>query len=342
MITISAPGKVIIIGDHSVVYGKPAIIAAVGLRCYVDAEKSDNIVFESKVFGDSKYSAKEVSETSKKAKKLWEEGYSEGNFSKLFAYCKKDKFTSLVIAAGIALKKIVAKDGVKLRIKSEIPIGSGLGSSSAIAVSVSKAVAEVYGRKLPKEEINNTAFEIEKFNHGNPSGGDNSACCYGGFVWFQKNSPKNTIVPFDANAPEILNKFVLVHTGRPEKTTGELVQAVRNLPEKYRNQRVSSLGELTYEMRQALENKDVSRVAGIINEAQQVLSELGVSTEKIDKLVLAVKEIGGAAKLCGAGGGGTVLCFHKNKEELKRTIRNMGHEPRDVELGVEGVRTESL
>ena len=153
MITISAPGKVHLIGEHSVVYGKPAIIAAVGLRCYVDVEKSDNVVFESKDFGNAKCSAKEVLETAENAKKLWEEGYSEGDFSKLFGYCKKDKFTPLAIAVGIALKKIAAKDGVKLRIKSEIPIGSGLGYSSAIAVSVSKAVAEVYGRKFSKEEM---------------------------------------------------------------------------------------------------------------------------------------------------------------------------------------------
>jgi len=342
MIKVSAPGKIHLIGEHSVVYGKPAIIAALGLRCYVDAKKSDNVIFESKDFGDAEYSTEEVFDAEKKATELWTKGRSKGNFSDLFSYYKTDRIMPLMIATGTALKKARAKSGINLKIKSEIPIGSGLGSSSAMAVTISKAVTEVYGRKITAEDLNGMAFDIEKFNHGNPSGGDNSACCYGGFIWFQRGSPRNLISPFFSSAPEILGKFVLVNMGRPEKTTGELVQAVRDLPEDYRNIRTSVLGRLAYEMKQTLENRDVDRIAGIINRAQQILSELGVSTEKIDKLVLGVKEVGGAAKLCGAGGGGTVLCFHKNKEELKRTIRGMGHEPQDVELGVEGVRTEKL
>lgn len=342
MVTVSAPGKVHLIGEHSVVYGKPAIIAAVGLRCYVDAEKSDNVTFESRDFGNADYPAKDVLETAERAGKLWEEGRSKGNFSSLFAYCRTDRLTPLVIATGIALKRSAAERGIRLRIKSEIPTGSGLGSSSAIAVSLSKAVAEAYGKKLSNEEINETAFEIEKINHGNPSGGDNSACCFGGLIWFQKNSPKNIIMPFNAGASRMLDKFVLVHTGRPVKTTGELVQAVGDLPESYRSRRISKLEELTRGMRQALETDESGRVGEIIREAQRILAELGVSTDKINNLAAEVGKIGGAAKLCGAGGGGTVLCFHEDKEKLKALIAGLGYDPLDARLGAEGVRKEGL
>src|SRR3989338_4578113 len=284
MTTVSAPGKIHIIGEHSVVYGKPAIIAAVGLRCYVDAEKSDNVNIESADFGNAEYGIEEVFEIEKKATGIWKKGNSTNNFSDLFKYVKTDKTMPLLISAGMALRKAGAKGGIKLKIKSEIPIGSGMGSSSAIAVAISKAAAEIYGRAFSKEEINNTAFEIEKINHGNPSGGDNSACCYGGFIWFQKKQPKNVIIPFTTDAPEIFDKFVLLNTGKPGKTTGELVQAVRDLPEGFRIPRLSALEKLTYEMKEALVKKDTNSVKSIINDAQQILSELGVSTDKINKI----------------------------------------------------------
>ncbi len=342
MTTISAPGKVHLIGEHSVVYGKPAIIAAVGLRCHVDAEKSDNVIIESADFGNAEYGLEEIFEIEKKVADLWKKGNSTNNFSALFEYVKTDKTMPLLISAGVALKKAGSKGGIKLKIKSEIPIGSGMGSSSAIAVTISKAAAEIYGREFSKEEINSTAFEIEKINHGNPSGGDNSACCYGGFIWFQKKQPKNIITPFMANAPEIFDKFLLLNVGRPVKTTGELVQAVRDLPEGFRIPRLLTLEKLTHEMKEALGKKDTNGVKDAINDAQQMLSELGVSTDKIDKIASDVRNLGGAAKLCGAGGGGTVLCFHENSEELKKLLKKTGFAYWDAELGAEGVRIERL
>ena len=75
----------------------------------------------------------------------------------------------------------------------------------------------------------------------------------------------------------------------------------------------------------------------IINLAQKDLKDLGVSTPEIDGLVKAVQDIGGAAKLCGAGGGGIVLCWHEDKEKLKKAIEDAGFEPWETELGVEGV-----
>ena len=78
----------------------------------------------------------------------------------------------------------------------------------------------------------------------------------------------------------------------------------------------------------------------IINETQRNLAELGVSTFELDELAFVVREIGGAAKLCGAGGGGIMLCYHENKVKLIETIKGLGYRAIETELGVEGVRIE--
>ncbi|MEM7815422.1 MAG: hypothetical protein QXF55_03710, partial [Candidatus Aenigmatarchaeota archaeon] len=76
------------------------------------------------------------------------------------------------------------------------------------------------------------------------------------------------------------------------------------------------------------------------NRNQQLLAELGVSTPTIDRIAEVVRGIGGAAKLCGAGGGGTMLCWHSDKGLLRQTISSLGFEPWEAELGAEGVRRE--
>ncbi|MBI3413061.1 MAG: mevalonate kinase [Candidatus Aenigmarchaeota archaeon] len=340
MATISAPGKIIMIGDHSVVYGEPAIIASVGLRCYITVEKSDNIIFRDGKTAEE-FSVDEVLSFVEDADLLWKSGFEKSDFSELFEFMKSEKSNFRKMAVGKVLKALKIKSGAEIRIESDIPAGvGGVGASAAFAVALTKAVSDLYNKKSPLDEINRIAYEIEKIQHGNPSGGDNAACCYGGLIWFKRSSPSNTIQPL--NIGYELENFVIVNSGNRERTTGKLVQHVRNLDDKYRSSRIKALGIAANKMRAALNNRDFESVKKLINLAQCNLAELGVSTKNIDRIAQVVVNAGGAAKLCGAGGGGTVLCFHEDKERLKQAIRNAGFEPRDVELGVEGVRTEKL
>lgn len=337
MIKVSAPGKVHLIGDHSVVYGEPAIIAAIGKRCYVEADKAGDVRIESRELNTERiYPLSETIEFTKNVQKLWDTGSEAKNFSQLFGFMKKDPMYPAKAAIGKALMSLGIDGGVTLKISSDVPIGSGLGSSSSMSVAIVKAVSELYNKNLTSEKINEIAFSTEKFNHGTPSGGDNSACCFGGLVWFQKGNPvKSLCLNYK------LENFVLVYTKRAEKTTGELVQHVRDLDEGFRNQRIKAIGAATMAMRDALEQKDFGKMKALINFAQRYLAELGVSAKEIDDVSKAVLSIGGAAKLCGAGGGGTVLCYHEDKDKLIEMIKELGYKPLDVELGAEGVRIEN-
>ncbi len=341
MLKASAPGKIHLIGEHAVVYGEPAILAAVGKRVYVEVERSEfNKVSDKRLGIKDMFSVKEAIETADRLDELWKEGDKKSDFSELFAFFKKNYLKSVVSKI---LQVLKIKGGVNLTVSSELFIGSGMGSSSAFGVAATEAISEVYGIELPLERVNEIAYEIEKFAHGRPSGGDNSACCFGGLLWFRKGKTggKPEIRGLKEEIPQKLEGFVLVHTGKPEKTTGELVQHVRELTDSFRSPRIVALGYATEKMLEALKKGDMGKVKEFINMAQKKLSELGVSTERIDRIAEKVRKIGGAAKLCGAGGGGIMLCWHEDRDKLTKTLKEMGEEPIEVELGVEGVKIES-
>ena len=343
MVKVSAPGKCILIGEHAVVYGEPAIIAAIGKRTTVQCTKSDKVRYLDRRFDTegNVWSITEVLNAAKNTMDIWSACAVQKDFSKLFEHVKKNKYENYrKTVIGIVLQKLGIKEGVSVEISSDVPVGSGLGSSSSLSVALAKCIAETFGKRLDLSEINSIAYELEKIIHGTPSGGDNSASCYGGLLWFKRGESGNTIKSLKEEIPQKLENFVLVYTGQPEKTTGELVQSVRNIPEAVRNKHIKAIGEASLKMRAALAKKDMITVRDCMNTAQENLAALGVSTPAIDKIAKAMRNIAGAGKLCGAGGGGIMLCYHHDKKKLVSVINNLGYEPIEVELAVEGVRIE--
>lgn len=343
MIKVSAPGKVHLIGEHAAVYGEPAILAAVGKRTYLTIKLSQKVTYRDLGWPDISHtwSVREVLEITEKTLNLWNSCNQKQNFSELFEFIKKNCYEGCRASAlGIAMKMLGIKKGFSITVDSQIPTGAGLGSSASRAVAITKAIANLFKKKISLEKINEVAFEQEKIIHGTPSGGDNSTCCFGGLFWFKKAQPKNEIRSLKEDIPYQLQNFVFVYTGEPKKTTGELVQLVRELNEEYRTERIKKIGKMSYEMLDVLKRKDFKKMKEIINQTQKNLAELGVSTEEIDEIAKAVQKIGGAAKLCGAGGGGIMLCYHEDKEKLINLIKDIGYECWESDLGVEGVRIE--
>jgi mevalonate kinase len=341
MVRVSVPGKVHLIGEHAVVYGEPAIITAVGRRVTVQVEKSDKVKLLFR-FGDSgvykdEDSVENVKEIGREAQRLWEEGSEKNDFSDVFALAKGNKFGW--VSVGYVLEKLGIDSGVSVEIDQKIPLGSGLGSSSAYSVAIAMAIAKLFGKYDSLEKVNQLGFELERFKHGRPSGGDNSACAYGGLVWFQKGDP-NIIKPLGDEVPYELENFVLVYIKKPEKSTGELVSMVKGLDPSVRDPKIKAIGKATHDMLEALKAKDFGKVKELINLTWDNLSGLGLSIPEADDLIGKIKEIGGAAKLCGACYGGVMLCYHEDQKRLSEVIRESGYKPMEVELNVEGARLE--
>jgi mevalonate kinase len=133
---------------------------------------------------------------------------------------------------------------------------------------------------------------------------------------------------------------VLAYIKKPGKSTGELVSMVKSMEPGRREPRIRAIGQAAMEMRKALRERDSQKVSELINLAWDSLSALGLSLPEADEVIGRIRGIGGAAKLCGACGGGIMLAHHEDKENLKKTIREAGFSPWETELGADGARLE--
>lgn len=352
-IKVSAPGKLHLLGEHVVVYGKPAIITAVGKRCFVEItpRKDKKIEIASSNLKASKIvTEREIIKKTKDAQTKWET-YIKTNNIALLKSITSDPLDFAIIAIGEALKylKKTLPSGFKLLIRSDIPIGSGMGSSAAISVSIAGAIYLLFNKKIDKEIINEIAYSAEQKKHGMPSGGDNAAVCFGGLVWFRRETPDVKViqqVPF--SVPKSIGKnFVIIDTGRPKESTGEMVAMVRSLREGNRQMVDSVLDDqerLTRELLSAIKTGDDTLIIYIIKAGEKNLEALGVVSDFVKEIVREIEKVGGAAKICGGGGvkkgTGVLLIYHANKPQIK-TIANSYKLPfLQVPLGVEGLREE--
>src|SRR3989344_3010803 len=136
MVTVSAPGKCIMIGEHAVVYGEPAIIAAISKRTTVTCTKDAKVRYFDTRFDTegNVWNVADVLSSARNTLHLWETCTSAKNFSPLFEHIKKNRYAEYRKAVvGIALLRLGVRDGVSVEIRSDVPVGSGVGSSSSLS-----------------------------------------------------------------------------------------------------------------------------------------------------------------------------------------------------------------
>lgn len=352
-ITVSAPGKLILLGEHVVVYGKPAIIASVAKRCkiHIQDRPDKQIEIISKKLNASKtLTETDILDKTTQAQQQWET-FAKTNDVTILKAITVNPLDYPIIIIGETLRFFQKKlsNGFTLAIESEVPIGSGMGSSASLAVAIAQAVSLFLEQDFQKEDINNIAFLAEQKKHGFPSGGDNSACFYGDLVWYRKETPELKIIqpiPFKLSET-VSNNFCTIFTGIPNETTGEMVSSVRSLYQANPQETEAIFTKqetLTRELLSAMKNENHEEIVQIIKDGEKNLEQLGVVSEYIKNIIRKIEASGGAAKICGGGGKtkgtGTVLIYHTNKEQLKQTLVDENIQIDDIILGDEGVRIE--
>ncbi len=300
----SAPGKIILSGEHAVVYGRPAILSAINRRLSVEI-------------------------TGKKQT-------GEFKLERLSRF-------SLDSIVDVLSKKI--EGIVDVRVSSEIPIGSGMGSSAAFDVALVASMTRFLKNDWDLEKINQLAYLIEKRHHGNPSGGDNSVCTFGKYLWYRKELEEFKIFK-QVQVSKSLPPFFVIDTGRPLESTKEMVQIVG---EKYKKNRrnidiiFNRIEEITKLFLRFLLIGE-GDVAQLIRSNQMLLHQLGVVSEGTQKIVKDIEALGGSAKVSGAGGrkgaSGILLAYHKEPKVLFKFADKMGLVVHKIHLGEEGVRIE--
>lgn len=297
-IEASATGKVILFGEHAVVYGQPAIAVPVTqVRATATIEPASPAAGLTIVAADLD---KQVS----------------------LAAAPQDE--PLATAARLVLEHLAAPEpDAALAIRSTIPIASGMGSGAAVSTAIVRAIAGFLGCTLNPADISALVFEVEKIHHGTPSGIDNTVIAYEQPVYFVRQRPIERLT--------VGEPFTLLvgDTGVPSPT-GKIVGQVRKRwqrePPHY-DALFDQVGDIAREARRAIEAGDVDALGPLMDENHALLIEIGVSSSKLNNLVEAARLAGAlGAKLSGAGRGGNMIALVEDDdvEQVTKALKKTG------------------
>jgi mevalonate kinase len=364
-IELSAPGKLILCGEHSVVYGYKALATSIDLRTHLNAKQvSINDYFEINLVDLNNKTIKldeKKFESIMKTLSDYDENLEE--FIKNFQENDLDN----KIANALKLMLFSFKDalkwnvlnGLKVEIKSDIPLASGLGSSASFSVVLSALFLILAGKiKIENQNIlnqehldtiNQHAYYIERLFHGKPSGIDNSVSTYGKYILFEKGQ---IIDKFESN----IDLPVLIVNSMIPKQTVQQVSNVRCLYEKHTSiiecvfQSINSLvGKFVNILKQKTSSdSDLKQIEDLININQGLLYSLQISNTQLNLIINLAREFNLSCKITGAGGGG--CCFillHSSSisndyNELIQKLTSHKFVPIKTKLGCNGIKIENL
>ena len=281
----SAPGKIILFGEHFVVHGTPAILAAIDKRVTVTSAFTDNNIIRV----NSELGTLNVPVSSP---------YEE----------VKSEFRPFVYLANEMITSNQNVNGLEITINSDIPIGVGLGSSSACCVAATASISGLF-KELSSEENLKMSIEAEKTIFPDTSGADCTVCTYGGIIEYDKinGSKKNTDA---SNLNLLITNSMIPHS---TKRSVEKVSKFKEDDEERFSQLCALETKLIDEVNIALKNKDLITLGLKMSENQKYLEEIQVSNDTLRGMIDSLKEISLGAKITGAGDGGCVIALVKDE-----------------------------
>ena len=307
MSAASAPGKIILMGEHAVVFGRPAIALAIDLRLRCSIRPSMTSTLNGQPMDDraGPYIATVLREN-------WEGG------------------------------------PLAIDITSDLPSGSGLGSSAAVTVATLGAIYASKGRMVT-ETIARRAFDVESMVQGRASPIDTSISSHGGGIFISSQREDNLLWEIsrdtrrwfihDCEVPKMT--LVVGFTGN-KAPTGPLVAKVRRYADRsgFAREIIDEIGTLTMEGLSRMRAGDVEALGRLLTKNHNLLTILGVSTPALQRLVDAAMPYSYGAKLTGAGGGGSMIALTDEPEKVATAIRARGGIPFIVRTGADGVKEE--
>jgi len=290
-----APGKIILLGEHAVVYGRPAIAAPVQqVQAHVVITPADVCTIEAVDLGER---------------------------IDVAAAPADNPFACMVRLLCAECSRPLPS--WRLTIHSEIPIAAGLGSGAAISAAIARAMLAAWRVSLPPKRLSALVYEVEKIHHGVPSGIDNTVVVYQRPVYFVKGRPP---LPFSVTQPL---HFLIADTGVASPTklaVGDVRRAWQADRERYESL-FDAIGECAHNARSAIEKGDLTRLGALMTANQHFLAEIGVSSPEVEALVDAAMASGSlGAKLSGGGRGGNVIALVPvgKLEQVRRALKDAG------------------
>jgi mevalonate kinase len=333
-VTVSAPGKLMLLGEHAVVYGRPCLVTAVDRRMWVSVEETrDGLLHLS--------------------------GASLGVEDWTVLLTKVEDADP---PAGVRFLHAVARclarrhalpPGLRIEARSDFSDELGLGSSAAVTIAATAALSELLGLRLSKDALFSLGYEAVRAVQGVGSGFDLAASLYGGTVYFRPpphagrkaacapRCPGPVIVPLNAHPLPLL-----VGYSGTKADTVSLVHRVARRRERQPaliHEIFEGMARLVEEGREALVGRDWQRLGQAMSLGQSLLDALGVSTPKLAQLVRVAEEAGAyGAKLSGAGGGDCMIALvsDERRVEVARAIGAAGGEVIQLRMGAAGTQEE--
>lgn len=325
--TAAAPGKVILIGEHSAVYGRPALVAALDRKVRVRLESrhggGDGVLLR---LGDLGVEAEahwaEIRAVGDAALRDWR-AYDDAPGPETFARVARggaERLAWCALAEAVRGERQSDLPPILVDVRSELPVGAGFGSSAALAVATVLCVRRGLGFSTDVGDVFARALEVERRQHGRPSGIDVAAAVHGGLLRARRDGETLRTESVEASA-ETLAGFDLYLTGTPSESTGAVVAEVGRRLEKRPDGGAEVLDAMeratrTVERWIAEGGRDDPE-AGLapLRAFQRHLESLGVVPDEVRSVVRYVEERGGAAKVSGAGalsgpGAGALLVYH--------------------------------
>lgn len=283
-ITATAPAKIILFGEHAVVYGRPAIavpVLEVKARAIVKAQPraaSGTILIQAPALD------------------------LEAPLQELPA----DHPLGMAVRLVLERLEIHHPPALSLRVTSTIPMAAGMGSGAAVSVAVLRSLSAFLGKPLSDEQVCELAYQVEMVYHGTPSGIDNTTITYARPVYFIMGHPIQTL--------QVARPFTLVigDTGVASPTiaaVGDVRRSWEAEPSRY-EALFDAIGSLTGEARQIIQSGNPAALGPLLDENQELLAEMGVSSPELERLVEAARAAGAlGAKLSGGGCGGNMIAL---------------------------------
>ncbi len=278
-VSASAPGKIILFGEHAVVYDRPAIAVPVT-------------------------QVKATAEIKARTGKLQ---IAATDLGRTFLLDDAPPNDPLATAVRLTLEQVKANPpAATILVRSTIPIASGLGSGAAVSVAIIRALASYLGERLGNEIISDLAFRVEKIHHGTPSGIDNNVVTFCRPVYFRRGRPAQT---FQIETPF---QLLIADTGipSPTKVTVGDVRRGRQVRPAHYEALFDQIGQVVERARAAIESGQVDRLGALMMRNQALLEQLNVSSARLETLSQAALAAGAeGAKLSGAGRGGNLIAL---------------------------------
>ena len=289
MIKATAPGKVILFGEHAVVYGRPAIAAPVSQvrATAVLTPSPDNHIH-----------------------------LIAPDLSLYHTLAEADAENPLAMAVRqVAMTLNQTLPPFSLTVTSQIPIASGMGSGAAITAAIIRALAQYLDLSASQTWVSDLTYEVEKLHHGTPSGIDNTVVAYEQPVYFVRQHPQNRIEAFQVKRPLPL---LIADTGIRSSTkvvVGDVRRQWQADPTHF-EALFDGCGQIADQARAAIERGDLMEIGRLMNQNHSLLQAMAVSSPELDRLVTAANQVGAlGAKMSGAGRGGNVIALIEEGKE---------------------------